>query len=88
VTVTSNIYVGLAAWTNHTFVLGERCSNAGNAYQCITAGTSTAAPTGTSSNVVTSKAAAVVGTLELADRRVVVVENLATASIATWAPQH
>lgn len=50
-TTTSNIHVGLAAWSNHTFTLGERCSNAGNAYQCITAGTSTSAPTGTSSDV-------------------------------------
>jgi hypothetical protein len=50
-TITSNIHVGLAAWTNHTFTLGEDCSNAGNAYRCITAGTSTAAPTGTSADV-------------------------------------
>lgn len=45
-----NVHIGLAAWTNHTFTLGERCSNAGNAYRCITAGTSTVAPTGTSAD--------------------------------------
>ncbi len=52
-TITSNIHVGLAAWSNHSFAFGERCSNAGNAYQCITAGLniSTAAPTGTSADV-------------------------------------
>lgn len=50
-TITSNIHTGLAAWTNHTFTLGERCGTGGNAYQCITAGTSTSAPTGTSADV-------------------------------------
>lgn len=47
-TITSNIHVGVAAWTNHTFILNEPCSNAGNAYRCITPGTAPAAPTGTS----------------------------------------
>jgi trimeric autotransporter adhesin len=46
-----NVHVGLAAWSNHTFTVGEDCSNAGNAYRCITAGTSTAAPTGTGANI-------------------------------------
>lgn len=50
-TITSNIHVGLSVWTNRTFSLGERISNLGNAYQCITAGTSSSAPTGTSSDV-------------------------------------
>ncbi len=49
-TKTFNVHEALAAWTNHTFSLGERCSNAGNAYQCITGGTSTVAPTGTSAD--------------------------------------
>jgi hypothetical protein len=50
-TVTSNIHIGLSAWTNHTFTLNERCSTGGNAYQCTTAGTSTSAPTGTGSSI-------------------------------------
>jgi hypothetical protein len=49
--ITSNIHVGLVAWSNHTFVAGERCSNASNAYQCTTPGTSTSAPTGTGPDV-------------------------------------
>jgi hypothetical protein len=47
--VVSNIFYNLAPWASGTFVVGQRCSNAGNAYQCSTGGTSTAAPTGTSS---------------------------------------
>lgn len=50
-TITSNLHIGLAVWSNHTFTLGERCGTGGNAYQCITAGTSTSAPTGTSADV-------------------------------------
>lgn len=46
-----NIHYNLSAWSNHSFTLGERCSNAGNAYQCIVPGTSTAAPTGTGSDI-------------------------------------
>lgn len=49
-TITSNIH-NAPAWTNHTFTIGERCTNGGNAYQCILGGTSTSAPTGTSSDV-------------------------------------
>lgn len=47
---TSNIHYNLAAWSNATYVLAARRSNAGNAYQCITAGTSTVAPTGTAAD--------------------------------------
>jgi len=50
-TVTSNIHTGLAAWSNHSFALNEACSNAGNAYRCTTAGSSTAAPTGTGTGI-------------------------------------
>lgn len=46
-----NVHIGLAAWSSSTYVLGDRRSNAGNAYQCITAGSSTAAPTGTGSSI-------------------------------------
>ncbi len=49
-TITSNIHYNLTPWTNHTFALGERCSNSGHAYQCITSGTSTVAPTGTAAD--------------------------------------
>lgn len=50
--ITSNIHVGLAAWTNHTFTTGERCSNTGSiAYQCTSGGTSTSAPTGTGTGI-------------------------------------
>jgi hypothetical protein len=50
-TITSNIHPNLSAWANGTFALGNRVSNAGNAYQCITAGSSTGAPTGTGGNI-------------------------------------
>lgn len=46
-TVASNIHVGLAGWSNATYAAGQRISNAGNAYQCTSPGTSTAPPTGT-----------------------------------------
>ena len=49
--ITFNVQPNLSAWTNHSFVLGERCSNASNAYQCTTPGSSTAAPTGTGSSI-------------------------------------
>lgn len=50
-TATFNVHYNLAAWTSSTFTMGQRCSSGGNAYQCITAGSSTAAPTGTSSSI-------------------------------------
>lgn len=46
-----NVHIGLAAWSSATYVLGDRRSNGSNAYQCITAGASTAAPTGTGSSI-------------------------------------
>lgn len=49
--LTYNVHYNLAAWTNHSFILNERCSNAGNAYQCTTAGSSTSAPTGTGASI-------------------------------------
>jgi hypothetical protein len=54
VTVTSNIHVGLTGWVGpFSYVVGNRVVNAGNAYQCITAGTSAsgAGPTTTSANI-------------------------------------
>lgn len=50
-TVTSHIHIGLAAWSSATYSLGARRTNGGNAYQCITAGSSTAAPTGTGASI-------------------------------------
>ncbi len=50
-TQTVNVHIGLAAWSGVTYAVGNRCSNAGNAYQCITAGLSTAAPTGTGASI-------------------------------------
>lgn len=50
-TVTSNIHVGLAGWSNATYAAGQRRSNAGNAYQCTSPGTSTAPPTGTGTGI-------------------------------------
>lgn len=44
-------YYILPAWQNHTFISGEQCQSGGLAYECITAGTSTAAPTGTGSDI-------------------------------------
>ena len=46
-----NIHIGLSAWSNQTYSVGNRVSNSSNAYQCIVAGTSTAAPTGTGSSI-------------------------------------
>jgi hypothetical protein len=48
---TFNIHPNLTAWANSTFTAGQRCSTGGNAYQAINGGTSTAAPTGTTSSV-------------------------------------
>lgn len=47
----SNIYYNLPAWASGTFTTGQRRSNAGNAYQCVTGGTGTIAPTGTGSSI-------------------------------------
>jgi hypothetical protein len=49
--VTSNIHYNLTAWASGSFTVGNRRSTGGNAYQCITAGTSTVAPTGTGSSI-------------------------------------
>jgi predicted phage baseplate assembly protein len=46
-----NVYQGLSGWTNKTYSAGDRVSNVGNAYQCITGGTSTIAPAGTGSDI-------------------------------------
>lgn len=55
-TITSNIHIGLPAWVGSTAysVVGKRVSNASNAYQVITAGTSASSggPTGTGSSIV------------------------------------
>jgi hypothetical protein len=51
VALISNIHFGLNAWASGSFALGQRCSNAGNAYQCTTAGSSTVAPTGTGAGI-------------------------------------
>jgi hypothetical protein len=43
VTVTSNIHFGLSVWvTSHIYGVGDRVSNAGNAYACTLPGTSNA----------------------------------------------
>lgn len=51
--ITFNVYYGLNAWTNHTFVANEFCSNAAgtSAYVCVTPGPSTAAPTGNGTGI-------------------------------------
>jgi hypothetical protein len=54
-TITFNIHVGLTGWVGpFSYVVGNRVVNSGNAYQCITAGTSAsgAGPTTTGSNIV------------------------------------
>ena len=46
----SNVHIGLSAWAaNQAVTQGARCSNGGNAYQCISSGTTAASggPTGT-----------------------------------------
>jgi hypothetical protein len=45
----SNIHPGLPGWSPGSYVLGQRFSNGGEAYQCIQAGNSTVPPTGTGS---------------------------------------
>lgn len=53
-TVTSNIHVGLAVWAiSHAYVLTNRVSNGGNAYECTVPGTSAGSggPSGTTSDV-------------------------------------
>lgn len=40
----------VAAWAAGTFALGNRVTNGGNVYQCITAGTSVSGPSGTSAD--------------------------------------
>lgn len=47
----SNLHVGLAGWSNTTYTVGQRRSNAGNAYQVTTGGTSTSPPTGTGTGI-------------------------------------
>lgn len=46
-TVTSNIHPGLSGWANQTYAAGARVSTGGSAYQCVSPGLSTSAPTGT-----------------------------------------
>ncbi len=53
-TVTSNIHYNLLAWAASTaYLVGLRVSNGGNAYSCITTGTSAASggPTGTGASI-------------------------------------
>jgi hypothetical protein len=50
-TATSNIHVGLLGWSNATYAVGARRANGGQAYQVTTAGTSTAPPSGTGTNI-------------------------------------
>lgn len=50
-TATYNVHEGLAGWSNATYSVGARRSNAGNAYQVTTAGTSTSPPTGTGTGI-------------------------------------
>jgi len=45
----SNIHPGLAGWSPGPYVLGQRFSSGGNAYQCIQAGNSTVPPVGNGS---------------------------------------
>lgn len=50
-TATSNIHIGLAGWSNATYTVGQRRSNAGNAYQVTIPGPSTSPPTGTGGSI-------------------------------------
>lgn len=54
--VISNIHYNLSAWLgSHVYVTGNRVTNGGNAYECVTSGTSglsgTGGPTGGASNI-------------------------------------
>jgi hypothetical protein len=58
-TITSNIFVGIAAWTPSTgYSIGNRRSNGGNAYQCTKAGTSASSggPSGTVASIIDGSA--------------------------------
>lgn len=46
-----NIHYGLSAWASGSFTQGQRCSASGNAYQCTTPGSSSAAPSGTGGSI-------------------------------------
>lgn len=46
-----NLHFGLAAWAAGPFSTGQCCSAGGQSYQCVVAGNSTAAPTGTGSSI-------------------------------------
>jgi hypothetical protein len=50
-TLNVNIHAGIVAWASGSFTVGQDCSSGGNAYRCITAGSATAAPTGTGSSI-------------------------------------
>jgi len=45
------IAVQNAAWSNSTYTVGQRCTANQYLYQCVTPGSSTAAPTGTGANI-------------------------------------
>lgn len=50
--VTFNLHIGLPGWSSViTYVVGNRFTAGGNAYQCTVGGNSTAAPTGTGSAI-------------------------------------
>lgn len=49
--VTLNVYYGLAAWASGSISTGALVSAGGNAYVCASGGTTTAAPTGTGTNI-------------------------------------
>lgn len=49
--VTFNIQTNLNGWSPLTYVVGNRITSGGNAYQCTFAGSSTSAPTGTGSAI-------------------------------------
>ncbi len=47
----SNIHYNLAAWSAGLFNTGQRCASSGNAYQCVVAGSSSVAPSGTGTSI-------------------------------------
>lgn len=51
-TVTANLYCNLSAWASGTKTAGNCVSASGNAYRCITGGTSATTPSGTSTTPV------------------------------------